>query len=175
LTIGWISVARSSRQPLRGFLRMRNSVNAIKDFPHAEERPRARLEARNDADAASALLRGQFHHTLLCRYDEFPAEWCVSCGLVMILRLLVALNMTARCICSGSAAGFPLQVVSHDFGQTAPSQPPPSHLLRRFRPHHIDHIASLALARPPGPRDQPYIVIISLFYRCPIRNQLSPA
>src|SRR2546430_15363791 len=45
---------RSSRQPLRGFLRMRNSVNAIKDFPHAEECPWARLEARNDADAAIA-------------------------------------------------------------------------------------------------------------------------
>jgi hypothetical protein len=38
LPIGWISTVRSSRQPLRGFLRMRNSVNAINDFPHAEER-----------------------------------------------------------------------------------------------------------------------------------------
>ncbi len=54
LTIDWISTVRSSRQPLRGFLRMRNSINAIKDFPHAEERPWARLEARNDADAALA-------------------------------------------------------------------------------------------------------------------------
>jgi hypothetical protein len=51
-TFGWISAVRSSRQPLRGFLRMRNAVNAIKDSPHAEERPWARLEARNDADAA---------------------------------------------------------------------------------------------------------------------------
>ena len=40
LTIGWIGAVRSSRQPLHGFLRMRNSVNGIKDFPHAEERPR---------------------------------------------------------------------------------------------------------------------------------------
>jgi hypothetical protein len=37
--IGWISAVRSSRQPLRGFLGMRNSVNAINDFPHAEEPP----------------------------------------------------------------------------------------------------------------------------------------
>jgi hypothetical protein len=36
-TIGWISALRPSRQLLRSFLRMRNFLNAIKDFPHAEE------------------------------------------------------------------------------------------------------------------------------------------
>ena len=36
--IGWISTVRSSRQPLRGFLRMRSFLNPIKDLPHAEER-----------------------------------------------------------------------------------------------------------------------------------------
>jgi hypothetical protein len=40
LTVCWISAVRSSRQPLRGFLRVRNSVNAIKNCPHAEEHPR---------------------------------------------------------------------------------------------------------------------------------------
>jgi hypothetical protein len=39
--IGWISTVRSSRLPLRGFLRMRNSANAIKVFPHAEERSKS--------------------------------------------------------------------------------------------------------------------------------------
>jgi hypothetical protein len=81
LTIGWISAVRSSRQSPRpdeppqsasrrgDFLRMRNAVKAtkaIKDLPHAEERPPvlrsrrerrlegARLEAREDADAVLA-------------------------------------------------------------------------------------------------------------------------
>ena len=63
LTIGWISGVRSSRQPLGDFLGMRNAVNAIEDLPHTEERPWARLEAREDADAALAPLRGQFLHT----------------------------------------------------------------------------------------------------------------
>jgi hypothetical protein len=58
LMTGGISVVRPSRQPLRGFLRMRAFLNAISNLPHAEERPfetppaeapqdkRARLEAR---------------------------------------------------------------------------------------------------------------------------------
>ena len=39
-TIGWIGAVRSSRQPLRGFLRMRDFLNAIKSLPHPEERPK---------------------------------------------------------------------------------------------------------------------------------------
>jgi hypothetical protein len=35
---GWISAVRPSRQPLRGFLRMRTFLTAIKNIPHAEER-----------------------------------------------------------------------------------------------------------------------------------------
>ena len=35
---GWISAVRPSRQPLRGFLRMRNFLNGIDEVPHAEER-----------------------------------------------------------------------------------------------------------------------------------------
>jgi len=64
LTIGWIGAVRSSRQPLRGFLRMRNSVNAINHFPHAEERPWARLEVRNGADAAIARAPRAILHGL---------------------------------------------------------------------------------------------------------------
>jgi len=45
LTIGWISAVRSSRQPLRGFLRMRSFVNAINDFLMLRSARRARLEA----------------------------------------------------------------------------------------------------------------------------------
>src|SRR5438270_14067362 len=46
LTIGWIGAVRPSRQLLRSFLRVRGFLNAIKSFPHAEERSEARLEAR---------------------------------------------------------------------------------------------------------------------------------
>jgi hypothetical protein len=92
--IGWISAVRSSRQPLRGFLGMRNSVNAINDFPHAEEPPfetgtaaaphdeGARLEARNDADAALAQRsaansftrsKAEIHlHQRLMDFDSYP-------------------------------------------------------------------------------------------------------
>src|SRR5438445_437346 len=37
----WISVARPSRRPLRGLLRMRNFRNSIKGLPHAEERSKS--------------------------------------------------------------------------------------------------------------------------------------
>jgi hypothetical protein len=43
---GWISTMRPSRRPLRGLLRLRNFLNAIKNSPHAEGAHRARLEAR---------------------------------------------------------------------------------------------------------------------------------
>src|SRR6516164_4582589 len=39
LSIAWISAVRPSRQPLRGFLRMRSFLNVINQVPHAEERP----------------------------------------------------------------------------------------------------------------------------------------
>ena len=42
----WISAVGPSRQPLRGFLRMRNFLNAIKGLPHAQGAHWARLEAR---------------------------------------------------------------------------------------------------------------------------------
>jgi hypothetical protein len=44
-TIGWIGAVRSSRQPLRGFLRMRDFLNAIKSLPHPEERPKSLPQA----------------------------------------------------------------------------------------------------------------------------------
>jgi hypothetical protein len=37
--VGWSSAVRPSRQPLRGFLRMRTFLNAMKDLPHSAERP----------------------------------------------------------------------------------------------------------------------------------------
>src|SRR5271165_5691428 len=48
---GWINAVRSSRQPLRGFLRMRNWVNAINDIPHADERPTGASRSTRDFDA----------------------------------------------------------------------------------------------------------------------------
>jgi hypothetical protein len=48
-TIGWTSAVRPSRQLLRSFLRMRDFLNAIKGFPHAEEHRRVRLDARTAA------------------------------------------------------------------------------------------------------------------------------
>ncbi len=39
----WIGVVRPSRRPLRGLLRMRSFLNAIKGLPHAEERPNGRV------------------------------------------------------------------------------------------------------------------------------------
>jgi hypothetical protein len=55
--IGWISTVRSSRLPLRGFLRMRNSANAIKVFPHAEERSKSASRSTHDRDAALPASR----------------------------------------------------------------------------------------------------------------------
>jgi hypothetical protein len=52
--IGWINVVRSSRQPLRGFLRMRTLLNAINRSPHAEERPKG--ASRSTHGLAAALL-----------------------------------------------------------------------------------------------------------------------
>jgi hypothetical protein len=61
-----IGAVRSSRQPLCGVLRMRNSVNAIQDCPHGEERRRrvsnhARRSCNHPPqycnDAATVLMR----------------------------------------------------------------------------------------------------------------------
>jgi hypothetical protein len=51
LTSGWIGAVRSSRQPLRGFLRMRTFLNAINDIPHAEERLKGASRSTHDIDA----------------------------------------------------------------------------------------------------------------------------
>src|SRR5437868_15165425 len=55
LTTGWISAVRPSRQPLCGFLRMRNSSHAINDFPHAEERLPGASRSTHSRDAANFL------------------------------------------------------------------------------------------------------------------------
>src|SRR5206468_782895 len=57
-----LSSGRARRGPGGDLLRMRNFVNSINHFPHAEERPRARLEARTmltqAALIAAALIGG---------------------------------------------------------------------------------------------------------------------
>jgi hypothetical protein len=55
LTIGWIGAVRPSRQLLRNFLRMRNFLNAIKGFPHAEERPKGASRSTHSRRAANFL------------------------------------------------------------------------------------------------------------------------
>jgi hypothetical protein len=54
-TIGWISAVRPSRQLLRSFLRMRDFLNAIKGFPHAEEHPKGASRSTHGRDAAYFL------------------------------------------------------------------------------------------------------------------------
>jgi hypothetical protein len=46
---------RPSRQLLRSFLRMRSFLNTIKDFPHAEERPRGASRSTHSRNAAKFL------------------------------------------------------------------------------------------------------------------------
>ena len=50
-----------------GLLNMRNFLNAIKGLPHAEERPRARLEARTASPLLFFCHRNRFPDTLLRR------------------------------------------------------------------------------------------------------------
>jgi hypothetical protein len=54
-TIGWICAVRPSRQLLRSFLRMRDFLNALKGFPHAEEHPKGASRSTHGCDAANFL------------------------------------------------------------------------------------------------------------------------
>ena len=71
----WTSAVPPSRRRLRRLLRMRAFPNAIKDFPHAEERPWARLEARTTSMQlnSSPIRRGQIRMSLL-RFTK-DHEW----------------------------------------------------------------------------------------------------
>src|SRR5262249_44263557 len=55
-TIGWTRSVPPSRRPLRGLLRMRNFLNAIKGTPHAEERPKG--ASRSTYGRNAAFFRG---------------------------------------------------------------------------------------------------------------------
>ena len=50
--LSWISPVRPSRRPLRGLLRMRDFVRAIKGSPHAEEHPKGASRSTHDRDAS---------------------------------------------------------------------------------------------------------------------------
>jgi hypothetical protein len=50
-TISWISAVRPSRQPLRGFLRMRIFLHGLTSIPHAEEHSKRASRSTHDADA----------------------------------------------------------------------------------------------------------------------------
>src|SRR5882672_4496311 len=47
----WIGIARPSRRPLRGLLRMRIFLNAINNLPHPEERPQGASRRTHDVGA----------------------------------------------------------------------------------------------------------------------------
>src|SRR5260370_9281739 len=47
----WIIAVRPSRRPLRGLLRMRNFLTAIKERPHAEEHPKGASRSTHRGDA----------------------------------------------------------------------------------------------------------------------------
>ena len=53
--------AAPSRQPLRGFLRMRVFLNALTEIPHPEE---ARSAVSKDAEGSCSARCRQFHHEL---------------------------------------------------------------------------------------------------------------
>src|SRR6266849_2249781 len=55
---GWMIVARPSRRPLCGLLRMRFFLNVIRNLPHPEERPKGASRRTRDlhADAPSRLF-----------------------------------------------------------------------------------------------------------------------
>jgi hypothetical protein len=56
-TGAWIYVVRPSRRPLRGLLRMRSFLNAIKELAHAEERPKGASRSTHGFAAAHLLVR----------------------------------------------------------------------------------------------------------------------
>jgi hypothetical protein len=69
-TIGWIGVVRPSRRPLRGLLRMRNFLTAIKGLPHAEEHPKGASRSTHGLAAGLFPSIRQFVDTLLRGNDE---------------------------------------------------------------------------------------------------------
>jgi hypothetical protein len=54
--MGRINLVPPSREPLRGFLRMRKFFNVICDRPHAEERPKGASRSTRDANAAGPTI-----------------------------------------------------------------------------------------------------------------------
>ena len=63
-TIDWINALLTSRQLLRCFLRIRILLNAIRDFPHAEEHPLETLPA--------AAPQGKLVHLEACKASLQP-------------------------------------------------------------------------------------------------------
>jgi hypothetical protein len=57
--IGWIKAARPSRPRYARHLRMRNFLNAIRGFPHAEERPAGASRSAHSRGAANFLTASQ--------------------------------------------------------------------------------------------------------------------
>jgi hypothetical protein len=80
-----------------------------------------------------------FGSGLKCASDVKLAD-LASCGCPIV---------TARCSCSGSAAGARLLVEWCECGQTASSETAGRAPPRRFHPPHINHMRSLELATPP--------------------------
>jgi hypothetical protein len=85
-----------------------------------------------------------------------------------ILQLMVVRYVTARCTCSGSAAGFLLQVERREFGQTGNGHP--YACSGGFTLTTSTICASLALATPQAARSALSIMPIRQFNGCRSRN-----
>ncbi len=77
--MGWIGAVRPSRQPLRGFLRMRDSISGINSSPHAEERPRGASRSMHDGKcgrvSTQSEARGALDHASInLGIDEAPSS-----------------------------------------------------------------------------------------------------
>ncbi|MGH6926732.1 MAG: hypothetical protein ACREEV_00335, partial [Dongiaceae bacterium] len=55
----WIDMVRPSRRPLRGLLRMRNSLIATNNLPHPEERPKG--ASRRTHSIGAGILSAFLH------------------------------------------------------------------------------------------------------------------
>ena len=126
LPIGWISAVRPSRQPLRGFLRMRSFLNSINVSPHDEDdeerptgsvskhapRPSSRYAGASSILSQAAMKkRGHARGPAPAPTAFAPFSWIVVRGAPrwLSLRCLACVDtrLTLRaCECFGIIPGF---------------------------------------------------------------------
>jgi hypothetical protein len=77
--IARISAVRPSRQLLRSFIRMRDFINFIKGFPHAEERLRGASRSTHHIDAANFLTGSEAGVHLSAPKTVVKVVRCFAC------------------------------------------------------------------------------------------------